>query len=398
MRCLHAPGQQSQQIRSRRVYYIGGFDPRGASYYHRLYKEEARKQAENAGYRVNVGPRRKIHAGQHAWNIEFESQGHNVITDYRFLSWDDIVRQNWESNPFKLLAITVLSYSKFIACGAFARIRKMYRGPFYSGLYPLAILFLIAIMSALAGGALKYLVTSFGGAEGLSYGMGILVMVTCLSMGYKLANRMGVLWLLRTYLFVYAWGESPPEGLDQRITEFAELIARDQQEMPCDEVILVGHSVGSILAVSVLARALNILGDQNGRLSLVTLGQCIPLLSLIPGAVSFREEIKTLAEHPSVPWLDMGARADPLCFSQVNPVKGSGIDSPDAQWPKMHIVRIFKLFPPEKYKRIKRNKLRLHFQYLMSSESQADYDYFMLTAGLNSTVEYATNLPEIMAS
>jgi len=147
-------------------------------------------------------------------------------------------------------------------------------------------------------------------------------------------------------------------------------------------VILIGHSVGSILAVSVLARVLGKSAENRiPNMTFVTLGQCIPLISLIPGAASFRLDLKTLAEYPDVPWLDMAARADALCFSQVNPVEFSGIDSPGVKWPKMQVVRPFKMFSPEKYKRLKRNKLRLHFQYLMSSELQTDYDYFLMTAG-----------------
>lgn len=369
-----------ERVRTRRVYYVSGFDPRGAAHYYRLYKEEAEKQGVNVGYQIELGPRRRVGRHQHGWNIEFNWHGESVATDYRFLSWDDIVRRNWESNPFRLLATTCKSYAKFVACGALGRIRTLYRGPFYSGVYPLAALLLIALLGAVAGGAAGGVAHELGAHIVAAWMIGLSALSAALVAGYKLADRMGVLWLLRTYLFVYSHGESASEEITQRISEFADTIMQDLKDHPCDEVLLVGHSVGSILAVSLLSRILNS-SVESPKLTLVTLGQCIPLLSLIPAAAAFRHDLKLLAEHPDVPWLDKGARIDPLCFSQIDPVAASGIVSPDLKWPRMHAVRPFRMFSPENYKQIRRDKLRLHFQYLMSSELQTNYDYFLLTAG-----------------
>ncbi len=371
-----------QPIRSRRVYYIGGFDPRGTGYYHRLYKEEAAKQGARLGVHMEVGARYKITPHLHSWTVKSGWHQHTVSTDYRFLSWDDIVRQHWQANIFKLLITTFKSYENFFSCGAMGQLRKLYRGPFYSGLYPIVFLALLAVLSVLIGVGLTVILVNTGLHLVLAAAVGLSAVGLYLWAGLKLAERLGVLWLLRTYLFVHGWGISTPDILKQRIESFSSVIVQDQKEADCDETLLIGHSVGSILAVSVLSRVLEKSFDNPiPNMNLVTLGQCIPLLSLIPGADSFRRDLKIVLEHPDTPWLDMGARADPLCFSQISPAKASGMDTPAVKWPKMHIVRPFNMFHPAQYKRIKRNKLRLHFQYLMSSELQTDYDYFSMTAG-----------------
>lgn len=373
-----------EHIATRRVYYIGGFDPRGAGYYHRLYKDEAGKQIVHSGITMKVGRRSKISPHQHSWEIKSEHAGRSTTTDYRFLGWDDIVRRHWESDLFKLLATTVKSYTKFVACGALGRIRAHYRGPFFSGVYPIIFLAVIAVFAVGCGIGSGIMLAKTVSNFGSALAAGLFIAAVCFWLGLKLADRLGVLWLLRTYLFVYAWGEAIPDTLDQRLNEFSDIIARDQGHQACDEIIIVGHSVGSILAVSVLARVLDRHAEvQMRNVTLVTLGQCIPLLSLIPAAVPFRHELKTLVEHPDIPWLDMAARADPLCFSQADTAQVSGIGSPDVKWPRVHIVRPFKMFAPEKYRRIKHNKLRLHFQYLMASDLPTDYDYFLMTAGLD---------------
>jgi hypothetical protein len=197
-----------------------------------------------------------------------------------------------------------------------------------------------------------------------------------------LANRIAVFWLLRTYLFVYAWGTDKQDLMDRRAKEFADQIIADQTNRPCDEVLVIGHSIGTLLATEVAAHLVDKMpGDQRRNITLVTLGQCIPLLSLIPSAVSFRSNLQRLAEEKDMQWLDMNARADSLCFSYANPLDISGIRGAAIQRPTTQVVRPFRMFNAREFIRIKRNKMRLHFQYLMASELPNEYDYFRMTAG-----------------
>jgi len=206
-----------EPIRTRRVYYIGGFDPRGAVYYHRLYEEEAAKQGGNIGVHIEVGPRFKVAPHQDCWTIKSEWHGHTTTTDYCFLSWEDIVREYWRPGIFSLLLTTIKGYIRFARCGALGRIRTNYRGPFYSGLYPIAFLALVAACSLVAGGTIAVMLANSGLYAIPACGLGLVVLAMCFRYGMKLADRLGVLWLLKTYLFVYNLGESLPHGLKERI-------------------------------------------------------------------------------------------------------------------------------------------------------------------------------------
>jgi hypothetical protein len=77
-----------------------------------------------------------------------------------------------------------------------------------------------------------------------------------------------------------------------------------------------------------------------------------------------------------VQWADFLARADSLAFYSDRKLLDANIS-----FPKMKIVRFFHLFHPKAYSLIKRNKLRIHFQYLMATELIGNYDYFTMTAG-----------------
>jgi len=367
-------------IKTRRVYYIGGFDPRGASYYHRLYREEAEKQSRHNESRIEVGSRRRVSPLQHAWNIDAKWDGHEVKTDYRFMVWDDIVRQFWPTSHLKILGEMLGSYAGFISCGALGRIRRSYKFFFFTLIYPIVVL-LMAILLGLSIGAITTgILIGVGLTNTAAWMVGLSFLPLSIFIVVKQEERLKMFWLLRTILFVIRWGGFVPKGMDQRMDEFADIIEQDQKEHPCDEVMLVGHSVGSMISISVAARLLA-KSSQLSNLKLITLGQCIPLLSLFPNASAFRRDLNAVAVQSDIPWLDIIGRADPLCSYEADPVEVSGIHSSGIKWPQRQDISIFKMYSSESYNRIKLNKLRLHFQYLMSSELKSNYDYFRLTAG-----------------
>lgn len=375
--------EPSRAVRTRRVYYISGFDPRGPSYYHRLYREEAAKQGiHHDGAAIVVGRRQRVADHVHAWRIDSEWQGRRVSTDYQFLAWDDIVRRHWEPNRLKLAVGAIGTYARYIACGAFSGIRKNFKGPLYAALYPIALLASLATLALLGAYVVASAVSALFGSTWLALSIAIATSSAIGWAGLRLIDGAGSLWLLRLYGFITTWGAKGIDGMDARIDEFVERIKRDQAQQPCDEVLVIGHSVGSILAVCVAARLSRALpGEDRSNLALLTLGQCIPLLSLMPTATAFREELAQLAAAGDMVWLDMIARADALCFSQANPLDISGITGQTIGRPVQQVVRPFRMFNAAEYARLRRDKLRLHFQYLMASALPNEYDYFRMTAG-----------------
>lgn len=368
-------------VRRRKVYYVSGFDPRGAAFYHRLYREEAARQSVHHGdARVDVGARTRKGPHVSGWDVAGRWGDHDVATEYRFLHWDDLVRSQWEPNLLRLLWSALGSYAGYARCGAFGRLRRGFRGPFYSALYPVAYVALVVLLGlgagaavlALLGGALHPL-----GATAAALAIG----GSAIWSGMSLGNRLAVFWLLRTYHCVHGWGIREQPELDRRIDELAAWMREDLRRSPADEVLLIGHSVGSIVATSLAARLLDELEpEQRRRVTLVTLGQCIPLLGLIPTAESFRESLRRLGQEREMQWFDMNARADSLCFAQVNPLEISGISCKPGR-PLRLVVRPFRMFGKREYARMKLSKQRLHFQYLMASALPNEYDYFRMTAG-----------------
>lgn len=368
-------------VTRRKVYYVAGFDPRGAAYYHRLYREESAKQAaHHGGASISVGQRTRLDPLVSGWNVHSHWDGHGVETTYQFLHWDDLVRRYWQGSLPRLIVAAVGGYAHYIRCGALGRLKTTFRGPFFSALYPMAYLVVLMMLAIACGVGIGILLAALGLAAGWACAGGIAAGAALGASGIALANRMAVFWLLRTYCFVQTWGVREPADVMERVDALAEWIRIDQQASPSDEVLLVGHSVGSILAVSIAARLTALLShEQRSRITLVTLGQCIPLLSLMPSAKPFHRDLGHLADERAMQWLDMNARADSLCFSQANPLDISGIRVTGR--PTAQVVRPFKMFDARTYARMKMNRQRMHFQYLMASALPNEYDYFRMTAG-----------------
>lgn len=370
---------------TRRVHYLSGFDPRGGRHYHKLYRDEAAKQAVHSGARLTVGERRRLCPGVSAWNIAGEWNGQKVETQYQFMEWDDIVRKHWVRSPLKLFLQSLPHYLNYWRIGAFRNVRRASRFAFYSCVYPPFYFFAICastLIVALVGAAIHGL--KGGGMVTLA----ITAAAACATamIGLRLSDRFGVLWLLRSSIFTMRQGEGrTPEihEVNQKATQIADHILNEQRANPVDEVLIVAHSSGAMLAVSVVARLLEKTNCpvELANISLLTLGQCISYLSAMSTAKKFIGELAVIARDSRIPWTDASARPDLLSFFQVDPIKTCGLVAQVDNRPRQLVVRMFCMFPEPTYKKIRRNKVRLHFQYLMASQFASNYDFFKITAG-----------------
>ena len=227
-------------------------------------------------------------------------------------------------------------------------------------------------------------------AFGLAWWLGILpaagLFAGTVFLGRWLDDRFRSFWLLRIYGVMQPWAYGKIPDLDERIKDFAEHIAGQIRNSDADEVLLVGHSVGTILTIPLVAELLRLapdLGVKGPAFGLVSLGNCLPLVSLLPGSVKLREDLRTVATAPGVRWLDFSARRDGASVTQIDPLIVSGISRPPSipVRPQQFPVRIVRMFPPEVYAVIKKDIFRIHFQYIMAGELLTDYDFFAITAG-----------------
>jgi hypothetical protein len=206
--------------------------------------------------------------------------------------------------------------------------------------------------------------------------------------GQRAQDKVQMAWLMRSANVVLRQARGEMPALEARLDEFALRLRELVGAPDVDEVLVVGHSSGAMLAVSVVARALRAdpqLLERSSALSLLTLGECIPLLSYQPEARAFRSELAVLRETADLDWIDVTAPPDGCCFALVDPTDvvedGWAEEARTSAGPKRVSPRFAQCFSPDRYQAVRRDKYRCHFQYLMAVEISGTYDFFALSAG-----------------
>lgn len=368
-------------LRFRQVYYLAGFDTRSARFYHQLYESQAALQQPVNGcrYRVDAPYPSAPHAT--TWMIDAQCGEHRVQTRYSFLQWNDIVRDHWPASTLRVAATIPALYWRFATNGVLGQTWRLSRAFFWMLILPLLFALASAAAAIVGGTAAAWL----AGAVGQAAHAGAAAIATFAAIflaGLFHAERQRVFWLMRAWNFMLHWAGPGAAPLQQRWDEFAGQIDIDLQTQVADEVLIIGHSAGAMAAIAVaeswLARANG--GARPAKVKLVTIGNATPILSTIPQAGWFREQIARVGAS-RMPWIDFTAPSDPLCHALVDPFTSCGLPLPARDSYRLKSARFDRMFDPAEYAPIRGDYFRIHFQYLMATRHPVENDYFQLTAG-----------------
>src|SRR5262249_45858301 len=148
-----------------------------------------------------------------------------------------------------------------------------------------------------------------------------------------------------------------PSCFDAPIEAAAQRVVAAAREV--DEVVVVGHSGGGVLAPAVVARALELdpdVGRRAAAVVLLTLGSTGRAGALHPTARRLRGVSARLAVEPSIAWVDVQARKDALAFWEFDPVEGIGVHPGSARCnPIVWQLRFRDMLSDEVYDKIRIN-------------------------------------------
>lgn len=362
----------------RKVLHLGGFDPRGARFNHQLLGEQvehANRLAEQNGdsLRLTLGPRQRDGGRDSGWDVT-RSDGAGS-THFRFLAWDDVVRMHWPRGAWALLGRMIATYWRYMTQGRWSETGSVPRGSKIALIFPGILL----ARMALAAGLLAWLVLGqvFYWLH-LSWALALIpALVIGFAVGLSRLERSNGLWLLRFVLFndLLARGRTDP-ALAARLDEFAATVSASLDEN-WDEVLLVTHSNGSILAMPVMARLLELRGQVlPDHFSLVTLGGSIPLVGFRRDAGGFHVALDRVgAAH--FRWLDIGSITDGASIPLVDPCLTRPVGPPPGLIqlsPRWH-----RYCDPATYPARRADKYLTHFDYLRRLDKPSALDYIGLT-------------------
>jgi hypothetical protein len=375
------------RVQRRTVFYVSGFDPKGAGHYHAMYREQCALQSALNGLSIDVGPRQRDASGNWSWTLDARDGDAEVHTHYEFMRWDDIVRNHWPKSTARLWRDIVATTIFNLRCASLWRMFKLSWPPAIALFAPFALLCAVIVLLPLLSAAVGAVVLRISGGVAFAAAGAVITASVLAWLAWKLQARYSMYWLMRSYAFTARQGRNETPDLEARLDLLAERVRDRIEQAQDDEVLVVGHSSGAMMAISILARALH--GAQvsssasSPRVALLTLGQWIPLLGLLPGADRFRRELQELACAPALSWIDFSAPPDGCCFALVDPLGASRVSCEGAlpDRPKLLSPRFAAMFGPGEYQALRKDKFRMHFQYLMASAQKTEYDYFAITAG-----------------
>ncbi|SLN28229.1 hypothetical protein ROJ8625_01187 [Roseivivax jejudonensis] len=389
----------AQEVRRRRVFYIPGYDPIHPRRYRELYRREGAAQAGISGYALALRPRNG--GGRYGWHVETDIAGARTAAEIEVLVWSDIVRDSMSNSiPGTYLQLVRTAWI-YIASGALRRLMLLRKGPVIAALYPVGMLLLqLCVALGLLWAAVAVAGALLGPVSGVlarivGYGAGGAAAVAALRWFRAKDNRLFAYYLMHDYAYSASCRGANPPALEARMAVFgAEIAAALADDV--DEVLIVGHSSGAHLAVSILADLIRAgRAPANGpRLAFLSLGQVVPMVSFLPGAHRLRADLHFLSTRDEITWVDVTAPGDGCAFALCDPVAVSGVAPERKRWPLVFSAQFTRSLSPELWRSLRWRFFRLHFQYLCAFDRPLDYDYFQITAGpLSLGTRYADRPP-----
>jgi len=388
-------------VRRRQVLYVEGYDPRGAEAYYQLFQRSCDRFAKAWPVDVTLDPF-AIDSDDFAhWSLSTKSASWRVVTRYDFLRLERHIRADMNRPAAQEIVRGLGWLIDDVVSGTMWRI---FRSSWRFGVHLLSIQLLLLIWLALATAIGVAATLVVGGLEEplmLGIAAGLAAATAALLVLKPLAHRWFVGQITSCWATLRRFGRGRPTWLDHAIEAGARRLVAAGAANDTDELVLVGHSTGSVIAAAIMERALALdpdLGRRRARLVLLTLGAVMPAVALHPAANRMRDIIRRLASEPSVAWIECQSRKDVMNFEGLDPVAGVGVHVEKRHNPLLWSVRFKEMVTPEYYQRLRWSFFRMHFQYINAGDRRTAHDYILLIAGPVALADWARHHQQLTLS
>jgi hypothetical protein len=367
----------------RHIFHVAGYDPISPQEQYRRFVRQLAIFKQTWSVATTVSEMSEP-SGYPCWTVTARGPNWQGSAGYELFPWDDIVRQDAHRPDVVRLFRAAVAYLELIVTGTFFRYVMANARYFIFALFPLLQVGLLAGFSWYASSLLAATV----GLNGIAR-MAVVALVG-IGMFFLLLKWPGRRWRIQQALDDWILSHDHIHGkrpdLEARLDRFAERLVTRVREGDVDEIVVVGHSLGAVFAMEVVARALDTdpnLGKRGISLCVLTVGATIPKCSLHPAARRVRDRVQQVAREPSIYWAEYQARADAISFYRFDPLtlrrmtKGDQVDGR----PVIRRVQIQDMVTPETFAKFRFHVLRLHYQFVMANNRRSTYDYFMMICG-----------------
>jgi hypothetical protein len=358
----------------RRVYHIGGYDHARPEVVHGRFVRELRR-FERVWMASATASEPAIGEDLATWQVQTSGANWQSETEFCLVRWDDVIATTGAAPMWRRLPGGLLSFVEFILAGAFwGYLRASWRYAMFF-LYPFLILAALTLLALTGGLALAR--STGSGLIGIGAGIGVFLLL------FHAAQRWLYLGLLLDdWIFSRRYIRHGDAVLDDRLQRVAAEIVQAAQGDAVDEILIIGHSLGAVLAIDLIDRAITaglVRQDGGPRIVFLSAGSSTLKIGLHRGASRLRAAVARLSAFPALFWADYQARSDIMNFYRSDPLPLMGLAKTDS--PLIRSVSIRRMLDPARYPRIRRNWYRMHCQFVRGNDRRAPYDYFMFTCG-----------------
>lgn len=365
------PGHVSKRI----VLHFPGFEPLNAEKHQARYNRSARKTAKLQDFAVQVGD---VHAEGLSRYFDVDSEGADWQTSSRVYVFDhdDLVRSLNERPVLTRIAGGFQSAARVIwEGGALAYFRHAWRfGLFF--VFPFLLVASGLCLSVLIGTAPYWLALE----SSLLVLSAIVAYLSFFKLFLPWSERWHTLHLFADWELAVAVASLEKPYFTQWVEDCAASVRAALNE-PADEYVISAHSMGASIAAQVIGtlveREPNLL--EGKRVVFATLGGAILQCALLRCADVLRARVGAIARVREIFWFDVQCLTDAINFYRCRVVALAGHD--DAPQPPIVYIRVKHLLSPERYRRVKRDFLRVHRQYVLDADVRAPFDFTLMTAG-----------------
>ena len=350
-----------------------------------MFEAQAAKDARLEGIPLRLHPARFDAAHLGEWAVEADWPRGRVEVRYHFFSLHENAREHYVTDPIRALAYWSTTLLRVLRDGVLVRLYRTNWKNAFLQTYALLALPLDFAIGFAAGWFVPWPV-----ADGWLLPTQILA---------GLAAGVAALWLaarVDRWFFVFfmvsglRFGALDADGriptIAQHLAAYRAKVADELAAHAVDEIVVVGHSYSTGLAVELVA---DLLGEappdpaRRPRLVLLTLGSNDWLVSYFRTARRRRAALAAVAARPDVTWIQYYSNWDFLCMGPADPIRAAGADlGGRAQFgPLIRRAHLAPMLSPANYRRSLFNFFRRHFQYLRGSDRAAEYSYLRLVCG-----------------
>lgn len=369
------PNPNNPLIYKRTVVLLPGFDPRGASHYHKMLSKQFEKYAARRQSKLEITPRKRWKKHWHRWTVKTDKSE----VSFLYCEWDDIVRKHWHRGRFGLFIDSCKTYARYLSS---LRFIKGCSSTSYSQIgfyYPLVTFLLLYLSLMFSLGGIAWYVSKFYQLSdtGMIASV-VMAVIAAMLLAHRISPRLNGGWILRIFCFTKKIATEGIDDWETRVPALASDIAGEMNQNPADELLVVGHSVGAIKAIHLLEELLHE-SSYKGRVSYMAIGQCMQLVTYLEkNDGKFNRRLRRVAEHPLLDWIDFTMPSDGACIALQDPVRASlkpAPDYPNPDSPKFLSPRFMEGYSKERYKELKRDHFEYHFQYYMTPDKPAEFEF-----------------------